>query len=414
MKKTLMMAVMAAMATSALAQDNLVKQAQKECTKGELEQALKTLTPAISSSETLDKAAAWNLMNEIQYQLFLKGQTTETENKLKQTNTPFDTLGMHKAVVAALEAAMKCDGFDRQPNEKGKVKIRFRKANQERYKVVRPNTINAGMFAYNHKDMAGAIKAWKLYIDSATDPLFEGVDMSNDQYRSEIAYYVGLAAYQTKDYATATKYAKLAAQDPKKEKDANEILLFAQKDGCKTKEDSLAYLQTIKDLHAKDPGENRYFNLLMDYYSKPGRQKEMLEWCNEEITTNPNNKMVWALKGESEMNQSKWDDAIASYKKAAEIDPSFVQVIFNTGVCLNSKAIEMKDKLADKKTGNLTTANFNKIKAILTESLTYLEKVKELDPSREKVNWAYPLYQIYYSLGDKAKSAEMEKLLGNK
>jgi len=34
-----------------------------------------------------------------------------------------------------------------------------------------------------------------------------------------------------------------------------------------------------------------------------------------------------------------------------------------------------------------------------------------LDPDREKVNWAYPLYQIYYSLGDKAKSDEMEALV---
>lgn len=113
------------------------------------------------------------------------------------------------------------------------------------------------------------------------------------------------------------------------------------------------------------------------------------------------------------MNSQQWDAAVASYKKAAEIDPTFVQVIFNTGVCLNSKAIELKDKVADKKTGNLTTENFNKVKNILLQSKEYLEKARELDPNREKVNWAYPLYQIYYSLGEKEKSAEMEALLGN-
>jgi len=152
----------------------------------------------------------------------------------------------------------------------------------------------------------------------------------------------------------------------------------------------------------------------MDYFSKSTNSEEKNAWLDEEISKNPNNKMAWALKGEADMNAQKWDEAITSYKKAIELDPSFVQVIFNTGVCLNSKAIDLKDKLADKKTGGLTTANANKVKNVLNEALTYMEKARELDPNREKVNWAYPLYQIYYSLKNDAKAAEMEKLLNTK
>ena len=78
---------------------------------------------------------------------------------------------------------------------------------------------------------------------------------------------------------------------------------------------------------------------------------------------------------------------------------------------MNGKAIELKDQLADKKTGGLTKENADKVKSILAEALVYLEKAKELDPDREKVNWAYPLYQIYYSMGNKEKSDEMEALV---
>ena len=126
---------------------------------------------------------------------------------------------------------------------------------------------------------------------------------------------------------------------------------------------------------------------------------------------NAENKMAWALKGEVQMNERDWDNAVESYKKAIEIDPTFIQCIFNAGVCLNGKAIDLKDKLADKNTGGLTKANADKVKAILTDALSFLERAKELDPDREKVNWAYPLYQIYYSLGNKAKSDEMEALV---
>ena len=58
--------------------------------------------------------------------------------------------------------------------------------------------------------------------------------------------------------------------------------------------------------------------------------------------------------------------------------------------------------------------NFEKVKAILRESKGYLEKAQELDPNCEKCNWVYPLWQVYYALGDTAKADEMERRLNNK
>lgn len=409
-----MMAVLAAMSTTtALAQDDLVKQAQKLCDKGEYEEAIKVITPALTSDATADKAAAWNTMNNICYKSFEHQGQIAAEHAVKQSGPEADSVMMYKHFVKAVEAALKCDEYDVLPNEKGKVKIRFRKANQDRYSMGRLHLIQGGQYFYGNKNNEDAQKSWGLYIDCTASPMFEGVDLSKDEYRSQIAYFAGLLAYQNKDYATATRYAKIAAEDPEKAADANEIVLFAQKDGAKTKEDTLAYVNTVKELHKQNPTEDRYFNLLMDYYLKCGDKVALQTWAEEEVAANPNNKMAWAIKGEAEMNAQKWDDAVASYTKAAEIDPAFVQVVFNTGVCLNSKAIELKDKLADKSTGGLTKENFNKVKEILEQSKVHLEKARELDPSQDTVKWAYPLYQIYYSLGDKEKSAEMEALLGN-
>ena len=414
MKKMMMMAIMAAAATTAFAQDDLVKEAKKAFAKGEFDQAAQVLAPALTSSATTDKAAAWNLQSEIMQSKFSAIQAKEVEEKVKPTGATIDTKGMHDAAIGAIEAAMKCDEFDRQPNEKGKVKIRFRKEAQTKLQNTRLALINAGLFYYNGKDLDNALKTWAMYLASAEDPLFEGVDLSKDPYRAEIAYYAGLVAYQKKDYVTAEKYANIAAQDPAKADDANEILLFSKKETLKTPADSASYLAMVKDLHKQKPDEKRYFNLLMDYYTHAHNMPALKVWAEEEIAINAENAMAWALKGEVEMNDRQWDAAVESYKKAIEIDPTFVQCLFNAGVCLNSKAIDLKDQLSDKKTGGLTTANADKVKAVLSESLTFLERAKELDPEREKVNWAYPLYQIYYSLGDKAKSEEMEKLVNAK
>jgi tetratricopeptide (TPR) repeat protein len=415
MKKVMMMALMAAAATTAFAQETVVKEAKKLLSKGDFDAAAQMLTPALTSSETLDKAAAWNLMTDIQFGKFSAIQNENMQNQMNQKAVAYDTLGMNNACYEALKAAIECDKLDQQPNDKGKVKIRFRQANQQRMQNVRLNLINAGLFDYNHKNLDGALAKWALYLDSPAEGLFEGLaavsDASKDQYRSEIAYYAGLVAYQKKDFATAEKFATMAAQDPKKAAEANEIMLFSKKETMKTKEDSLAYVAMVKDLHKANPEEERYFNLLMEYYTRSDDQKALAAWAQEETTINPENKMAWALTGQVHMNAREWDAAVEAYKKALEIDPTFIQCVFNTGVCLNGKAIDLKDKLADKNTGGLTKANADKVKAILHDAREYLERSKELDPDREKVNWAYPLYQIYYSIGDKAKSDEMEKLV---
>ena len=120
MKKMMMMAVIAATATTAFAQDALVKDAKKLMGKNEFDQAVQTLAPALTSSEPTDKAAAWNLQGEILYAKYMDIQTEATKNQIEKKNTPYDTLGLHNSVVGAWEAALKCDEFDQLPDAKGK------------------------------------------------------------------------------------------------------------------------------------------------------------------------------------------------------------------------------------------------------------------------------------------------------
>ena len=408
-----MMALMAAAATTAFAQDVLIKDAKRLLAKEDFEQALQTLAPALTSAETIDKKGAWNLQSEICYGKYIAIQKQNAANQLEKKNEPFDTLGMHKAAIEAWKAALKCDEFDQMPDDKGKVKLKYRAAAQNKFKNHGVALVQAGQYFYQEKkDNELAFDAWKSYVDMKNSSLFAEVqDFPKDPFFYDIAYYTAILAYQMKNYPEAEKYAKITSEDEAKAGEATEILIFSKKETMKTKADSVAYVDMLKDLHKKAPEEERYFNLLMDFYTHAHNMEAMKAWAEEEIALNAENKMAWALKGEVQMNQNEWDAAVESYKKAIELDPDFVQCVFNAGVCLNSKAISMKDKLADKNTGKLTTENFNKIKAVLTEALGFMERARELDPNSEKVKWAYPLYQIYYAIGDKAKADEMEKLV---
>lgn len=389
--------------------------------------AMATLATSAFGQTAAEQAAKLNQECQDQYQIYVKNSTVEATNALQKEKTPFDTLAMYKGGVAALKAAIECDKYDSQPNEKGKVKLRYRKDNQTKGQQLRLVSLQAGQYFNSKKDNAATLEAFKLYVDSKDASLFTGLDMSKDDYIAQFAYYAALLGYQTKDFDLAIKYAqkckeyadndisrspdnaKVKEEAEKLKSDADEIILFAKKDNCKTAADSAAFVSELKALHKAKPEVERYFNMLITYYNEHPQGK--LEWISEEVQLMPNNKMAWAIKGETEMRAEKWDDAVASYKKAVEIDPNFTAVVFNIGTSLNSKAIEVKDKLADKSTGKLTVANVKKVNGILEEAKTYLLKAKELDPERKTVNWAYALYQVYYSLKDTANANAMEKLL---
>ncbi len=404
MKKILMMAMMAAAATTAFAQDALVKEAKSLYTAGKLDEAAAKLAPALTSAETKDKAAAWNLMSDIKYQAY------QEEFKKLAMQQSYNTDRLVNSLIEGYEAAAKCDEFDQQPNEKGKVKIRFRKANATRYQNERQWLYNGGVLQYQADNQPGAIKAWGAYIESSKSPLFQELQMPKDTLLPDATYNTALLAYQQKDYATAKKFAEMATQFPEKQDDAINMKLFIQKETAQTKADSLAYLDDLKKLHAANPSKEQYFNLLQEYYTRANDTEAMKAWALEETKIDAGNKMAWALLGEAEMNSENWDAAVEAFKKAIDIDPTWTPVVFNTGICLNSKAIALNDQLMDKKTMGLTPENAEKVKNVLRDALTYLEKTRELDPTREKTNWAYPLYRIYYSLGDKAKMAELEAI----
>ena len=405
MKKFFIMAMLAAAATTAFAQDALVKEAKQLFAANDLDQAAAKLAPALTSAETKDKAEAWNLMNEIKYKIY-----QEQFNKV-MLRQPFDTTRMVNALIDAFKAAEQCEKYDSQPNEKGKLKIRFRKANSQRYIADRQWIYNGGIFMYQNHNTKEAIKAWSTYIDSYKSPLFqEFVPMPADTLLPDAAYNSALLAYQDKDYDTAKKYADVAASYPDKKDDAINMKLFIQKETLQTKADSAAYLATLKELHKAQPEKEQYFNLLQEYYGRANDIEAMKAWALEETKLDASNKMAWALLGEAEMNAEHWDAAIDAFKKAVELDPTWVACVFNTGICYNSKAIALNDELMDKKTMGLTDANAEKVKNVLRDAKVYLEKARELDPNHEQTNWVYPLYRIYYALKDKAKMAEMEAL----
>lgn len=408
MKKLMILAMMACAVTSTFAQD-AIKQIMgaKDYTE-----ALSLIQSSASTMSNEDKAKAYNKVVDLALAKYDKESQIALTNQVTKKNDAYDKEGMNKAALQALNAAMECDKYDNMPNEKGKIKPKFRKSNATRLQGARASLINAGQDAFNAKDFKGAMNCFGIYVDTKDAPLFvEGGALKEDPYVGQISYFASLAAYNAQDFPAASKYAGYAMQDTASASDAMDIKILSMKAQLKTKEDSLKYADEVRELYNKDPKNDRFFALLTEYYANTGDNAGKAKLIEEQLVKNPESKMAWALKGEMEMGEHKWADAIASYKKSVELDPTFIQVLYNIGVCYNSKAIEFKNANANERTGMLAPDKQEIYNNDLKESINYLEKVRAQDPNREMVNWAYTLFQAYSLIGDEAKAKEVEALL---
>ena len=94
------------------------------------------------------------------------------------------------------------------------------------------------------------------------------------------------------------------------------------------------------------------------------------------------------------MREQRWNEAIAAYGKAAAIDTTFVEAIFNIGICYCGLAQETKN-VDDARNGML-----------------FLEKTAGLDPNCYSVDWREPLAKVKAAIGshdEKTLMAEAKK-----
>ena len=230
------------------------------------------------------------------------------------------------------------------------------------------------------------MKYWGAFLDTDSDPLFAGIDAkqkdAEKDYIGQVALFAARYAYQAKDVARCEKYCDIAMTSEKEAKDALNLKLYVMKDGLKTKEDSLAYVNKLKTLFDKDQTNEVILDGLNSMYSSLKMEKEQMELLDGAIAKNPKNFVALANKGMMFIQKNDAVNAINCLKQALDAKPDNVVVLVYLGACYNSKA------------GNLQDPNGRKV--VYQEAIKVLDKAKELDPEKAQANWGYTRYQAYY------------------
>ncbi len=409
-------AVVAIIAASAFAQN---PDALKQIKKAKAAEEVKALIAAGEASmSAAENAQAYNKLTDVYMTDVNKAweqiQTNELQKQMGQE--PKETVDMpafYANLKEALDAALACDKYDMQPNDKDKIAPKFRKANGDRLYSLRVHLINGGQEAQERDDNNAANAYYRLYVVSGKADLFaEQVEAAKkasadgiaDPYIAEVARVASLSAYNDGDIDTALKFTEVMMEDPEKVSDGVNLKMYYLERNLNTREDSLKCLNTYKELYAQYPDNENVFSSLAAMYGNLGMNDEENALIDDNLKTNPKNFTAWALKGQIAMNDQQYDEALDKLIKALacdEEDEGKVALV-NTfvGFCYSQQAAQLEV--------------YEEQIAKLREAIPYLEKARELDPERERCNWAYPLYNCYYhTKGDTDPATEeLRTLLG--
>lgn len=393
-------------AGSSFAQLKNVKDARSAANaeKPDFNKAEQLINAALTNDETKNDPATWDAAG------FIQKRINEEQNKNAYLRKSYDTLKLYSSLLNMFEYYVKCDELSEVPDEKGKIKNKYRKTNAATMLAERPNLMNGGIEFYNRNDYKQAVKYFGTYVESASYPMIKAsskVDIAEtDTLLPLMAYYASLAANSCDDKASVLKYAPVAVKD--KENGAVAMQLYS--DALKSTGDSIAWLKSLQEGIVKFPSNPYFFANLVDYYSVSNQPEKAMDFADEMLAKEPDNKLYLYVKAYLYHNMKDYDNAITWYEKTIAVDPEYAEAYSNLGLIMILKAQDLSDAAST----DINDANYNKdqaaIKEMYKKALPYYEKARSLRPDNKDL-WAQGLYRIYYNLNMANEFQEIENLL---
>lgn len=393
MKRVLLtVALIAGGLTLSFAQQKNIKDAKRIAngTNPNFAQAEQLINEALTNAETKNDPETWDVAGLIQKRYI------EDEQKKQYLKQTYDTVGVYNSVAKLVEYYEKCDELAQIPNEKGKVKNKFRKANAAAIEQFRPELINGGVYYFNNGKDKEALNFFSKYLASSKMPIFEGKDLvSEDTFFKTIAYYATLAAMRLEDYNAITEVAPLAVDTTDEGTQSLKMLVDAYKN--LKQEDK--FLAALKQGIEAFPEDAYFFGNLVDFYVGKEQAPTALELANEMVSKYPTNGYYVYVQGFINHNMKNYDGAANSFRKAIEVDPTNAEAYSNLGLVYTIKAQEILDAIpADIDVNDPEyVSKVAEIKNLYEEALPYYEKARELKPDNQDL-WLQGLYLIYYKL----------------
>ena len=405
MKKIVFSVVLLLAAGFVFAQEKAVKEAKKivNGTSPDFAKAEELINGALTNPETKDLAETWNVAGLIQR------KRSEKEMEKAYLRQPYDTMQVYNSALNMCKYFFKCDELAQIPNEKGKIKNKYRKPNSSEILAERGNLINGGIQYFNQDKNKEALEFFGTYVEMHNQPMFaDNEQVKNDTLMPQIAYYASLAAMKMEDYPSVLKYAPYAKDDKEVGKYAMEFVSTA----LKAEGDTAKWVISLQEGVQKYPDHPFFFGNLIDYYSNSKKFDEAMKFTDEMLAKDPNNAFNLYVKGYIYHNMEDYDNALKYYKKTIEIDPTYAEAYSYIGLIYCLQAQNFSEKASSDVNDPKYKEDQAALKGFYEQAKPYYEKARELKPDQKDL-WLNGLYRVYYNLQMGPEYEEIEKLMNN-
>ena len=381
--KKLVCALAVGLMTSAgaFAQVANVKSAEKiaNSDKPDFAEARRLITEALANDETKNDPYTWYVAGLIENKAYTEGF------KKAAIDQNADRTEMYTALTASVPSWLKVYEIESQPNEKGKVNLKYTKKLREVLHNDYLQLFNGGAWFLQSNKYAEGVNALEKFLDVKKAPLFaDDKDVAViDSNAMNAAYYAIGAASSLKDYDRVISLFNRFGSFALNTKDVHQWAVSAYF----AKKDSVGAIPVLVEAVKASPEEPYFLVNLVTTYQKAGKEAEANKLLDDRIAANPNDATALLVKG-SIIEDKNLKEALQWYYKAAKADAKNVNAFIYLGAGLYNAAAKIYENT------NVTQAMAKTADDLLHASIPVLEIAYKTRPDNIKGM----LGSIYYQL----------------
>ena len=381
--KKLVSALAVGLLTSAgaFAQVANVKSAEKiaNSDKPDFAEARRLITEALANDETKNDPYTWYVAGLIENKAYTEGF------KKAAIDQNADRTDMYKALTASIPSWLKVYELENQPNEKGKVNLKYTKKLQELLHNDYLQLFNGGAWFLQSNKYAEGVNALEKFLDVKKAPFFaEDKDVAAiDSNAMNAAYYAIGAASSLKEYDRVISLYNRFGSFALNPKDIHQWVSSAYF----AKKDSVGAIPVLIEAVKASPEEPYFLVNLVNIYQKNGKEAEANKLLDDRIAANAQDATALLVKG-SIVEEKDLKEALQWYYKAAKADAKNANAFIYLGAGLYNAAAKIYENT------NVTQAMAKTAEDLLRASIPVLEIAYKSRPDNIKGM----LGSIYYQL----------------
>ncbi len=246
-----------------------------------------------------------------------------------------------------------------------------------------------------------------------------GVAYQNDDYEGSLNFFLISSEFLPSDTSNYLNIAVVANRLEKKDvtlKALEKLKEMSYKDPFvyfqlatfyKEAGDNDKRLEVIKFGRKLLPSNTDILDLEIGYYVEMNNTDELLSSIKSAIDLNPNDSELYLNLGIIYEKTNNLADAEKAYKKSLELDETNVGALYNMGVLVYNRAVEMVTETNKLPVNSKTLPQIRKLEEeynkVFRQSLPYFEKALQYDPSEKSTLMALSEVCTRLKMYDKAE-----------